>query len=287
MGVGNYSEDDIKEASRAFTGLDHRPQDPPQPAGPLLLEFRVPCGGPRRRGEDFPGAPGQLQRAGHHQPRCRSAGHGPLPVPAPLQFLRGGRTPGSQLEHHAAQRPGRHRPVGGGLQRVRRRYSLHAARAVQLRLLQAGRFSRVKSPAELVISTARMAGNFSQPRPGFNSLAFECAYQGQELLNPPSVESWHTGSEWIDGGALVRRVNFAAGLLGDVSLPGVRSMVDTLRERGNLGRRRTRRSLSRTRGSAGSQRGDPGRIAGTGPQRWRTALGHRRGLRRSLKSGSA
>ena len=86
-----------------------------------------------------------------------------------------------------------------------------------------------------MISTARMAGNFRQPRPGINSLAFECAYQGQELLNPPSVESWHTGSEWIDGGALVRRVNFAAGLLGDVSLPGVRSMVDTLRERGNLG----------------------------------------------------
>ena len=66
-------------------------------------------------------------------------------------------------------------------------------------------FSRVKSPAELVVSTARLAGNFSGPRPGFNALAFECAYQGQELLNPPSVESWHTGSEWIDGGALVRR----------------------------------------------------------------------------------
>ena len=97
------------------------------------------------------------------------------------------------------------------------------------------RFSRVKSPAELVISTARMAGNFNQPRPGFNSLAFECAYQGQELLNPPSVESWHTGGEWIDGGALVRRVNFAAGLLGDVSLPGVQSIVSNLRQRGPLG----------------------------------------------------
>ena len=95
-------------------------------------------------------------------------------------------------------------------------------------------FSRVKSPAELVISTARLAGNFSGPRPGFNSLAFECAYQGQELLNPPSVESWHTGSEWIDGGALVRRVNFAANLLGDTSLPGVKSIVANLRSRGAL-----------------------------------------------------
>jgi len=63
-------------------------------------------------------------------------------------------------------------------------------------------------------------------------LAMECNWQGQELLNPPSVESWHTGGEWIDGGALVRRVNFAAGLMGDTSLPGIQAMVAELRQRG-------------------------------------------------------
>ncbi|MCH8893120.1 MAG: DUF1800 family protein, partial [Chloroflexi bacterium] len=93
-------------------------------------------------------------------------------------------------------------------------------------------FARVKSPAELVVSTVRLVGNFQGPRPGFTSLAMECNWQGQELLNPPSVESWHTGGEWIDGGALVRRVNFAAGLLGDTSLPGVRAIIDGLRQRG-------------------------------------------------------
>ena len=99
---------------------------------------------------------------------------------------------------------------------------------------KAARYSRVKSPAELVIGTARLAGNYQGPRPGFNQLAFECAYQGQELLNPPSVESWHTGAEWIDGGALVRRVNFAAGLMGDTSLPGVQAIIGNLRERGSM-----------------------------------------------------
>ena len=96
------------------------------------------------------------------------------------------------------------------------------------------RFARVKSPAELVISTARMAGNYKVPRPGLNMLAMECNWQGQELLNPPSVESWHTGSEWIDGGALVRRVNFAAGLLGNTELPGVQSIISGLKDRGAL-----------------------------------------------------
>jgi hypothetical protein len=62
----------------------------------------------------------------------------------------------------------------------------------------------------------------------------ECNYQGQELLNPPSVESWHTGAEWIDGGALVRRVNFSAKLLGDTSLPGVQAMVQHIKAQGNL-----------------------------------------------------
>ena len=96
------------------------------------------------------------------------------------------------------------------------------------------RFEHVKSPAELVVGTVRIAGNYNGPRPGLTALAMECNWQGQELLNPPSVESWHTGSEWIDGGALVRRVNFAAGVLGDTSLPGVRSVVEGLRSRGSL-----------------------------------------------------
>ena len=59
-------------------------------------------------------------------------------------------------------------------------------------------------------------------------------YVGQQLLNPPSVEGWHTGTEWIDTGILVERVNFAAGQVGDTTKPGVRRIVERLRERGDL-----------------------------------------------------
>ena len=52
---------------------------------------------------------------------------------------------------------------------------------------------------------------------------------GQELLNPPNVEGWHEGSEWIDSGAMVERVNFAAEHLGNADHPGVRACVDRLR----------------------------------------------------------
>ena len=58
-------------------------------------------------------------------------------------------------------------------------------------------FARVKSPAELIVGTVRLAGNYDGFKPGFNNLALECGWQGQELLNPPSVEGWHTAPEWI------------------------------------------------------------------------------------------
>ena len=48
---------------------------------------------------------------------------------------------------------------------------------------------------------------------------------GQMLLDPPSVEGWHTGEEWITSGSLVERVNFITNHLGNDSNPGVRDMV--------------------------------------------------------------
>ncbi len=47
-------------------------------------------------------------------------------------------------------------------------------------------------------------------------------------MNPPTVEGWHTGREWIDSGTLVERINFAADQVGNVALPGVRTIVDRL-----------------------------------------------------------
>ena len=48
---------------------------------------------------------------------------------------------------------------------------------------------------------------------------------GQEILDPPSVEGWHTGREWINSGSLVKRVNFVADHVSDVDLPGVQDII--------------------------------------------------------------
>ena len=63
-------------------------------------------------------------------------------------------------------------------------------------------------------------------------LANQTSAMGQELINPPSVEGWHTGSEWVTTGSLVDRVNFAANQMGDVSRPGIASIIERIEARG-------------------------------------------------------
>ena len=234
MGVGNYSEDDIKEASRAFTGWTIGPKIPRNPLGRFYwsFEYRPEDHDDGEKtflgqtgafdGEDIidivvrqPATARFLARHLYNffvadEPQVPSWNITPPNDPAAIDAL-----------------IATYNETNGDVRAMLRTL-------FNSDFFKEARYSRVKSPAELVIGTARLAGNYLGPRPGFNQLAFECAYQGQELLNPPSVESWHTGAEWIDGGALVRRVNFAAGLLGDTSLPGVQSIIGNLRERGTM-----------------------------------------------------
>jgi hypothetical protein len=95
-------------------------------------------------------------------------------------------------------------------------------------------YARVKSPAEHVAGILRLVEDFTYPRWGIREASNECRYMGQDLLNPPSVEGWHTGKEWIDTGILVERVNYAASQVGDITKPGVKKIIDRLHEQGSL-----------------------------------------------------
>ena len=90
------------------------------------------------------------------------------------------------------------------------------------------RFAKVKSPTEAVVGALRLVGDFTFPKPGFPTIVEEIRFMGQDLINPPTVEGWHTGAEWIDSGTLLERVNFTAEQLGNVHHPGVQSIVQRL-----------------------------------------------------------
>ncbi|HZA24860.1 MAG TPA: DUF1800 family protein, partial [Dehalococcoidia bacterium] len=90
------------------------------------------------------------------------------------------------------------------------------------------RFAKVKGPVELVVGAIRLAGTYHAPTQGVDQLARQTFYMGQGLLQPPTVEGWHEGLEWIDSGALVERVNFVGKELSNVHNPGVRAIINRL-----------------------------------------------------------
>ncbi|MCI0439905.1 MAG: DUF1800 domain-containing protein [Chloroflexi bacterium] len=90
------------------------------------------------------------------------------------------------------------------------------------------RFRHVKCPAELVVGTMRLSGSVTRPDMRIMEASNVVSYMGQSLLAPPTVEGWHEGAEWINSGSLVERVNFAAKELGSVENPGVRAIIDRL-----------------------------------------------------------
>jgi hypothetical protein len=93
---------------------------------------------------------------------------------------------------------------------------------------EAVRYAKVKSPAEMVAGVMRLVGEHREMKPGIFEISQEPKYMGMDLMNPPTVEGWHTGHEWIDSGTLVERINFASEYLGNTQLPGVKSLIDRL-----------------------------------------------------------
>ncbi len=93
-------------------------------------------------------------------------------------------------------------------------------------------FAKVKSPIELVAGSVRLAGGQNLPAVEDIRVGTAAGVMGQQILDPPSVEGWHTGVEWITTGSLVDRVNFVVSQLADSSKPGVRALVDHVKSQG-------------------------------------------------------
>ena len=93
-------------------------------------------------------------------------------------------------------------------------------------------FQRVKSPVELVVGVLKLVDTNRFPDTNVMSYPTATAVMGQQLLNPPTVEGWHTGKEWIDGGTLNERVNFAVNQVADTTKPGVQGIIERLERDG-------------------------------------------------------
>jgi uncharacterized protein (DUF1800 family) len=80
--------------------------------------------------------------------------------------------------------------------------------------------TRIKGPIELIVSTYRKLG--IKRLPGIPDLHVVSRELGQVLLNPPTVAGWAQGRAWITPGLLLARGNFAR----DVLFPDIINFTD-------------------------------------------------------------
>ena len=238
MGVGNYTEDDIKECSRAFTGwsvkngeymamMAHEGLD--LAVWTHLLAPRVSGARSRRRdGSRSWAKPARSTARTWVEVICRQDATARFVSRHLYNYFVADEVPVPQWNETPPRDP-------DAIDQLAAAYFEHEhdIRSV-LRVLfnsdffKQARFHRVKSPTEVIIGTLRRTGEYQVPdggNSGIYTVMEEGGFMGQKLLDPPSVEGWHTGEEWITSGSLVDRVNFAAQHMSDASNPGVRDMV--------------------------------------------------------------
>ena len=232
MGVGNYSETDIKMAARAFTGWTFD-----QPLG------LYPCGFyPSRfsyRDDDHDGS--EKTFLGEEG---RFDGEEIIDIivrqPATARFV--ARHLYNFFVADEAQVPAwdtlpprdpeavetlvkAYFDSGGDMRSVMRTL-------LNSEFFKEAQFQRVKSPVELVVGVLKLVDTNRFPDTNVMSYPTATAVMGQQLLNPPTVEGWHTGKEWIDGGTLNERVNFAVNQVADTTKPGVQAIIERLEKDG-------------------------------------------------------
>ena len=233
MGIGNYSEDDVKNCARAFTGwtianadymAERASRDSIWPAGRIDWQFEYCPEDHDETDKDFLGRTGNFN------------GGDIIDIiamrPATSWFIAGklynyfvSDTPNEEATSFLAEE---YRKSSGDI-----RSMLRALFLSDYFKSESVWYDKIKSPAELVVGTARLAGSYKTPQSDITNLASDANFMGQEILNPPTVEGWHTGVEWVDTGTLVERVNSSALVIGNTLQPGVQAMLQHLKGRQN------------------------------------------------------
>ena len=243
MGVGNYTEDDIKECARAFTGwtignteymIVRSQRDSDWPYGRIAYHFEYRPEDHDDGEKTFLGRRGAFDGEDIIDIICQQESTARFISRHLYHFFVADEPPVPAWPYTPPRDP-------EAIETLVRAYfdSGYDIKSVLRTLFHSdffrsedARYRKVKGPAEFLVSVLKMTGEFDVPRRDMIPRYRQSVWMGQELNNPPSVEGWHQGTEWIDTGALVERINFASEQLGDANKPGVKAMIDNIRKDG-------------------------------------------------------
>ena len=230
MGVGNYTEVDVREVSRAFTGWTIEPKLPRGPIGRHDWHFTYRAEDHDDGEKAFLGETGNFDGEDVIDIICAHPASAAFIARHLYNFFVADE---AQVPAWAVTPPRDQEAIDTLTDAlVDSGYDIRSTLRVLFNsdFFKNARFARLKSPAEVVVGTLKLVGGFEFPAPGIGEMSRQPNYMGQDLLNPPSVEGWHTGTEWINSGSLMRRINFTADMVGNTSRPGVQSMINRLKE---------------------------------------------------------
>jgi uncharacterized protein (DUF1800 family) len=242
MGVGNYTEDDVKECARAFTGwtIANMPymstkmrNNTLRPYGYIAWQFEYDESDHDDGEKTFLGETGNFTGEDVIDIICKN--------PATPLFV------ARHLYHHfvADELPVPQWPFEGpkdpeAIQLMVDAYfandysigaMLRAMFESDIFKSESKRFARIKSPAEVVVGTLRLAGDFDWPTDDVYKATAACNYMGQQLLGPTSVEGWMGGDDWISTGSMVQRINFASDTIGNPDKRGIKAIIGRIADR--------------------------------------------------------
>jgi uncharacterized protein (DUF1800 family) len=192
-GIGHYSEDDVRESARSFTGWTLQ-------GGKQLRYTMQSAFNPRyfdSGQKTFMGKTGNFTgddivemlvplRATAERLSTRLFSFFAYPNPEP-----------EIVRHLADTFQQSHYNVGAVVGEIFGMDAFYSAKAYR---------ALVKSPAELAAQTLRATGADTR---GFLAAANAMAPMGQLLFYPPNVAGWPGGTSWINSSTLLNRINFA------------------------------------------------------------------------------
>jgi uncharacterized protein (DUF1800 family) len=211
LGVGHYTEKDVREAARGLTGWRPGRDDLLNTTDDFVYEDKLADIGQKTfLGQTGPWRTEDIFRIILEQPAtaehvCRKlyrwfvSEAGPpsdeLIQPLAAEF----RASNYSIDH-----------VVGIILRSRHFFSTAAYR------------QRVKSPVEFCVGTIRQLAPARAPNL-LTLAAINCEEQGQILFDPPSVKGWDGGAAWLNSATTLARLNWAVQLIGgneSAGLPG-------------------------------------------------------------------
>ena len=230
MGVGNYTEDDVKECARAYTGWTSTPKVQGNPWGAVPRVFQYKPEDHDHRDKSFLGHRGNLNGDDVVEVILSQPATPRFIARHLYNFFVADEPQVPAWPFEGAGDPAAVETLASAL--VDSGYEMKPVLRTLFNsdFFQEAHYRKVRNPAEVVAGTLRMVDDMKGPDPRWPELPPQTEYMGQTLMDPPSVEGWHTGKEWINSGAFMNRVNFVADRVKDTELPGVKDIVRRIAE---------------------------------------------------------